>query len=141
MLGGHRAVCSNNSGRHRVFYSRGRDGGRLQVGFTRNQGAVVARTPKGAATAVGYLTIKSNGTEAERLVGGSVDFASSFQLHSMTMEDGVSKMRELKSVEIGPGQTLEFEPGGSHNMFVGLNRPLSKGDHIKGTLVLSTRVR
>ena len=92
-------------------------------------------TPKGAATAVGYMTITNNGTESERLIGGSVDFASSLQLHSMTMEDGVSKMRELKAVEIGPGQTLKFEPGGSHVMFVGLNRPLSQGDRVKGTLI------
>jgi copper(I)-binding protein len=29
----------------------------------------------------------------------------------MTIDDGVSKMRELKSVDIGPGQTIEFKPG------------------------------
>ncbi len=53
-------------------------------------------TPKGAATAIGYMVIKNNGTTPDRLVGGSVDFANSFQLHSMTMEGSVSKMRELK---------------------------------------------
>ena len=53
----------------------------------------------------------------------------------MTMEDGISKMRELKFVEIGPGQTIEFKPGGSHIMFVGVKHPLSEGEHVKGTLI------
>jgi hypothetical protein len=92
-------------------------------------------TPKGAASAIGYMTIKNNGTTADRLVGGSVDFARGFQLHSMVMEGDVSKMRDLTGVDIAPGQTIEFRPGGSHVMFVGLKRPLAEGEHVKGTLV------
>ena len=92
-------------------------------------------TPKGASTAIGYMTIKNNGTTPDRLIGGSVDFASGFQLHSMTMEDGISRMRELKSVDIGPGQAIEFKPGASHVMFVGVTHPLSQGEHVKGTLI------
>ena len=81
------------------------------------------------------MTIKNNGSTADRLVGGSIDIADRFQLHAMTMEDGVAKMRELSDVEIKPGQTIEFKPGGSHVMFVNLKHPLSKGDHVGGTLV------
>lgn len=92
-------------------------------------------TPKGAQTAIGYMTIKNNGTAPDRLVGGSIDAADRFQLHAMTMEDGVAKMRELSDIEIKPGQTIEFKPGGSHVMFVNLKRPLSKGEHVSGTLV------
>lgn len=92
-------------------------------------------TPKGAATAIGYMTIKNTGTTPDRLVGGSVDFASVFQLHSMVMEGDVSKMRDLEGVDIAPGQTIEFKPGGSHVMFVGLKHPLTEGEHVKGTLV------
>lgn len=92
-------------------------------------------TPKGSQTAVGYITIKNNGTTPDRLIGGSADVAASFQLHSMVMENGIAKMRELKKVEIGPGQTIEFKPGSSHAMFVNLKHPLSKGEHVKGTLI------
>jgi copper(I)-binding protein len=92
-------------------------------------------SPKGASTAIGYMTIKNNGTAPDRLVGGSADFANTFQLHSMTMEGGVSKMRELKSVDIRQNQTIEFSPGGSHVMFVGLKHPLNEGEHAKGTLI------
>jgi copper(I)-binding protein len=91
-------------------------------------------TPKGSQTAIGYMTIKNNGTIPDRLIGGSIDVAANFELHSMVMENGIAKMRELKDVEIGPGQTIEFKPGGSHVMFVDLKHPLSKGEHVKGTL-------
>jgi copper(I)-binding protein len=92
-------------------------------------------TPKGAQTAIGYMTIKNNGVASDRLVGGSIDAADRFQLHAMIIEDGVAKMRELNSVEIKPGQIVEFKPGGDHVMFVNLKLPFSKGDHIGGTLV------
>jgi copper(I)-binding protein len=92
-------------------------------------------TPKGASTAVGYMTIKNTGTTTDRLVGGSVDTASGFQLHSMVIENGVAKMRELSAIEIKPGQSIEFKPDSSHVMFVGLNKALSKGEHITGSLI------
>ena len=92
-------------------------------------------TPKGAQTAIGYMTIKNSGSSPERLIGGSIDVADHFQLHTMKMEGDVAKMNELQSVEIDPGQTVEFKPGGSHVMFVGLKRRLAKGEHVKGSLV------
>jgi hypothetical protein len=92
-------------------------------------------TPKGASTAIGYMTIKNNGTVPDRLVGGSVEVADRFQLHSMVMDNGVAKMRDLSGIDIKPGQTIEFKPGGSHAMFVNLKHTLSKGEHVKGTLI------
>lgn len=92
-------------------------------------------TPKGAQTAIGYMAIKNNGTEPDRLIGGSVEVADRFQLHAMTMENGIAKMRGLSGIDIKPGQTIEFKPGGSHAMFVNLKHALTKGDHIKGTLI------
>ena len=92
-------------------------------------------TPKGASTAIGYMTVKNTGTIPDRLTGGSVDAANQFELHLTVMENGISKMRELHDVEIKPGQTIEFKPGGSHAMFVNLKRPLNKGDRVTGTLV------
>jgi copper(I)-binding protein len=92
-------------------------------------------TPKGAQTAIGYMTIKNNGTTTDRLIDGSIYVADTFELHSMVMENGIAKMRELKDVEIKAGQTIEFKPGGSHVMFVNLKHPLSKGEHVKGALI------
>jgi hypothetical protein len=57
------------------------------------------------------MIIKNNGTTPDRLIGGSVYVADRFQLHSMTMENGVAKMRDLSGIEIKPGQTIELKPG------------------------------
>jgi copper(I)-binding protein len=93
-------------------------------------------TPKGAAVGGGYLKITNNGTTADRLISGSSEIAGSFQVHEMTMEKGVAKMRLLKDgLEIKPGQTVELKPGGFHIMFADLKQPLNKGDHFKATLV------
>ena len=118
-----------------IFVSANAMAADYKIGSLEIMGPWSRATPNGASTAIGYMTIKNNGTTPDRLIGGSVDFASNFQLHSMTMEDGVSKMRELKSVDIEPGQTIEFKPGGSHVMFVGVKHPLSQGEHVKGTLI------
>ena len=92
-------------------------------------------TPKGAKTGGGYLTIENKGSAADRLIGGSADFAGSVQVHEMSMDNGVMKMRPVQGgLEIKPGQTVELKPQGLHIMFVGLKKPLKQGDHLKVTL-------
>jgi copper(I)-binding protein len=92
-------------------------------------------TPKGASTGAGYMTIRNTGTEPDRLIGGTTDVAPGFQIHEMTMDQDVSRMRERKEgIELKPGETVELKPGSSHIMFVDLKRRLEKGERIKGTL-------
>jgi copper(I)-binding protein len=79
--------------------------------------------------------LKNNGTTPDRIIGGSVDVADYFELHVTIMENGIARMRELSEIEIKPGETIEFKPGGSHAMFVNLRHPLSIGEHVKGTLI------
>jgi len=93
-------------------------------------------TPKGASVAAGYMTIKNSGSAPDRLISGSSDVASKFEVHEMKMESGVAKMRPIKGgLEIKPGETVELKPGSFHVMFGGLKKPLSAGDHFKATLV------
>jgi hypothetical protein len=93
-------------------------------------------TPKGASVAGGYMKITNNGSAPDRLIGGSSDVASSFEVHEMSMTGGVAKMRPVKGgLEIKPGQSVELKPGSYHVMFMGLKKPLGAGEHIKATLV------
>ena len=93
-------------------------------------------TPKGASVAAGYMTIKNTGSTPDRLISGSSDVGSRFEIHEMKMENGVAKMRPIKEgLEIKPGDTVELKPGSFHVMFVGLKKPLAAGDHINATLV------
>jgi copper(I)-binding protein len=92
-------------------------------------------TPKGATIGAGYMKITNTGSGPDRLIGGSVSFAGRFELHSMTMEQGVMKMREVKDgLEIKPGETIELKPGGYHVMFVDLKQPLKQGEDVSVTL-------
>lgn len=93
-------------------------------------------TPGGAQVAGGYLTITNSGKEPDRLTGGSFPNAARFEIHEMKTEGGVMTMRPLpKGLEINPGETIEFKPGGYHLMFMGLKQGLKEGQSVKGTLV------
>jgi copper(I)-binding protein len=92
-------------------------------------------TPKNAPVAGGYLKITNTGATPDRLTGGSAEVAQKFEVHEMSMDGGVMRMRELKEgLEIPPGATVELKPGSYHIMMMNLSRPLAKGDKVKGSL-------
>ena len=85
-------------------------------------------TPKGASVAGGYMKITNTGTTPDRLVGGSTDVAKRFEIHEMSMDGGVMKMRELSNgLEIPPGASVELKPGSYHVMLQNLARQLHQG--------------
>jgi periplasmic copper chaperone A len=78
-------------------------------------------TPKGAKIGGGYLTIENKGTAPDRLIGSSADIAGSVQVHEMSMDKGVMKMRPLENgLAIEPGKTVKLTPGGYHLMMMDL---------------------
>lgn len=92
--------------------------------------------PKSARVAGGFMTITNTGTVPDRLIGGSAVFSARFEVHEMSMVDGVMRMRELKpGLEIKPGETVQLKPGSYHVMFMDLTKPPKQGDVVKGTLV------
>jgi copper(I)-binding protein len=93
-------------------------------------------TPKGAKVASGYVKIRNAGTTADRLVGATFALSGGAEIHEMSTDGGVMRMRALKGgLELKPGATVELKPGSYHLMFTGLARPLAKGERVKGTLV------
>ncbi len=93
-------------------------------------------TPAGAEVAAGYLVITNKGTSAERLVSFSTDLAAQPEVHEMSNEGGVMKMRPLaKGLVIPAGGSVKLEPGGYHLMLLQLKRPLAAGQRYKATLV------
>jgi hypothetical protein len=92
-------------------------------------------TPKGADVAAGYLLVQNKGPEADRLTGGSADFANAVEIHQMSMTNGVMKMRQAADgVEIPANGSLALKPNGYHLMFQGLKRQLVAGETLKATL-------
>lgn len=93
-------------------------------------------TPDGAKVAAGYLTLRNDGSEADRLVSVSGEIAGKSEVHEMAVDaSGVMTMRPVEGgIEIPAGATVEFRPGGFHIMFMGLERGVKEGEAFKGTL-------
>jgi copper(I)-binding protein len=92
-------------------------------------------TPPGAQVGGGYMTITNTGGESDTLVGGSSPVAGEVQVHEMSMQDGVMKMRELPDgLQIKAGETVTLKPGGYHLMLMNLKEPLKQGEQVSATL-------
>ena len=95
-------------------------------------------TPAAAPVGAGYLALTNRGAEADRLIGGTTEVAARIEVHEMSMDNGVMKMRELPDgLEVKPGATVELKPGGNHLMLVGLKRGLKEGERFKAQLVFA----
>jgi len=92
-------------------------------------------TPKGAKTGAGYMTITNKGTTPDIVSCVSDDASTQCEIHSMTMEGGIMKMRPVeRGLEIKPGETVTLAPSGFHIMFLDLKHPLEQGNTVKATL-------
>lgn len=92
-------------------------------------------TPKSAPVGGGYMTIVNTGSTPDRLLSVSADVSRTVELHEMSMEGGIMKMRAVDGGLVVPaGGKLELGPSGYHVMFVGLAAPLEAGKSFKGTL-------
>lgn len=92
-------------------------------------------TLPGSPVSGGYMTIHNLGDKADRLVSVEVDFAGKTEIHEMSIENDVMKMRPLPDgIEISAGGEVTLEPGGYHVMFMGLSGQLKKGEKRKATL-------
>lgn len=93
------------------------------------------QTPKHARAGVGYLTIRNEGAEADRLVSVACDCAMMTQIHVTENDGGVMRMRELADgIEIPAGGEISLAPGGAHLMFMGLDGPFVADKPFAATL-------
>ncbi|SEN53580.1 hypothetical protein SAMN04488003_12031 [Loktanella fryxellensis] len=81
----------------------------------------------------GYMTITNGGDTPDRLVAVTADFPR-VEVHQSLMRDGVAVMEPVPVLEIAPGETVTFAPGGYHVMFMGLDAPLVDGTRFPATL-------
>lgn len=96
--------------------------------------ATPPRPPVGGA----YLTVTNTGSQSDVLVGAESDVAKSVELHAHMKDGEVMRMAALSSIEVRPGQTVTFAPGGLHVMLIGLKAPLKEGTSFPLTLDFAT---
>jgi periplasmic copper chaperone A len=89
--------------------------------------------PGGATVGSAFAEIKTDKDTSDRLVGVSSPIAKSAEVHSMTMDGNVMKMRRLDGIDLKPGESHILKPMAEHIMLFGLTEPLKEGDLVKLT--------
>ncbi len=94
--------------------------------------AVPGQTGTGA-----FMTLTAK--DGARLLGASSAAAGVVEIHEMSMDNNVMKMRAIPSLDLPPGREVQLKPGGNHVMLLDLKQPLKVGDKVRIDLRLETR--
>ena len=94
--------------------------------------AWVRPTNPGQEVGAAYMTFTSK--QDLTLTSVESDVTNSVEIHNMTMENGVMKMRMLENLPLKPGKPYKLAPGGFHLMLFDLKKPLTAGDQVNFVL-------
>ena len=88
-----------------------------------------------------------------KLIGVQTSLTDAAEIHLMSMEDGIMRMRPVPAVNLPAGKMVKFKPGGYHVMLFDLRQPLKAGEEVavdllvedgagrQATLAVSVQVR
>lgn len=90
--------------------------------------AWVRANAPGQSVGAAYMTLKS--PQDSTLFHIESPSAGSLEIHSMTMANGVMKMRALETLPLEAGKPEKLAPGGFHLMLFDLKTPLKAGEKV-----------
>lgn len=83
----------------------------------------------------GFMTIDNAGNRPDRLLSATSGLADKVELHTVSMDGGVMRMRPVAGgIAIPARGKVELRPGSFHIMFMGLTAPLRRGESVPVTL-------
>jgi copper(I)-binding protein len=91
-------------------------------------------TPPGAQVGGAYMTIGNTGTVDDKLLRASSPAAAQVQIHTMSMDGNVMRMREVAGLDVPAGRQVALSPNGYHLMLIDLKKPLAVGERVPMTL-------
>jgi copper(I)-binding protein len=71
------------------------------------------------------------------LVGAESSAAAAVEIHEMSVDGGVMRMRSVERIALPAGKTVELGPGGYHVMLMDLKQPLKEGQKVPVTLTFT----
>ena len=71
------------------------------------------------------------------LVAATSPVAKIVEIHEMTMDGGMMKMRAVDKLVLPAGKAVDFKPGGYHMMLMDLTQPLKVGDTVPLMLTIT----
>lgn len=104
--------------------------GNLEIGHPWSR-----ETAPGQSVGGGFLTITNGGRQDDTLLSATSPAAREVQIHTVSMDGGVMRMRQLKAgLPIPAGTTVALKPGSYHLMLIGLKAPLKRGTMVPAEL-------
>lgn len=94
--------------------------------------AWVRATAPGQKTAGAYLEL--TGAADTALVAVDSPLAGKAELHNMSMDGGVMRMRAVEKIELPAGKTVKLAPGGLHVMLLDIKQAFKEGGKVPLTL-------
>ena len=84
----------------------------------------------------GYFEMENTSKIDDALIAVKTAISKTTELHTMSMDGGVMKMRQVPKILLPAGKAVALAPGGLHLMFMGLKpEGLKQGDKFDATLV------
>lgn len=74
-----------------------------------------------------------------KLVSAQSPVAAVVEVHEMSMDGGIMRMRAVPSVALPAGQAVDLKPGGFHVMLMDLKGQIKDGDTVPVTLVIEDK--
>ncbi len=109
------------------------------------KGNLVVEDPVAMPTAPGQphgaifiQEIRNSGKAADELIGARSTVSKTMEVHRMSMDNNVMKMREIPAIPVPANGKVSMQrgnPDGYHLMLMNLNKPLKEGDKFPVTLI------
>lgn len=95
--------------------------------------AWVKPTVPGQPVAAAYMNLSADQTVD--LVGVLTPVAEKAEIHYMSMDGNIMRMKRLERLPLKAGQVVALKPGGFHLMLIGLHHQIKQGEVVPISLV------
>lgn len=102
--------------------------------------SMMAHEPQSFETATGMkvgaalLILHNTAAQDDELISATSTVSPRTELHTMIDDNGIMRMREVKSIPVKAGEHLPLTPDGYHIMLMDLEAPLKAGSEFDLTL-------
>ena len=92
------------------------------------------RALPGKLPAGGYFTLRNHTAKRLTLDGAASPACGSLMLHKSDTMSGMASMSDVQTIDVAPGGTLKFSPGGYHLMCMAPTAAIKRGAKVAVTL-------
>jgi hypothetical protein len=85
---------------------------------------------------VGMVGLTITSKKDAKLIAVTSTASDTSEIHTMSMDNGVMKMRQIENLPLTANQPATLGPGGNHLMLIGLKQPLKAGKKVALTLTV-----